>query len=366
MPTQIPDLFPVSKVSNVHVPLVLPECTQLQGFAFSRKLLATRAKTKYPIPKDQRGRRKLREVAKKARQLAAQSDGGPGVGRNYISITISNDHENASSRTDHIELYFNSKRKFLRLWGLRSDTRFPAGRTIEWDMSVGSTRPANWIETVPTDAWDNLVLVNPSGDGLLIDRIKIVHSDFTLVDWPTAGKSIWLDGSLGERYGMIGLADQILENKLAALPTDIRRVSQLHWAATELGKTDGTKYGCTGPWCSEFASWCLRKSGFWDAPIVPPEDFDSDGIGSGTMRDYFDGLGRKKDRDDLTSGAYRLTKGDYLRFDNHSALFVRYLDDGLDETSLSKQFETIDGNISARVCINTRQISEILNVGSTI
>jgi hypothetical protein len=68
----------------------------------------------------------------------------------------------------------------------------------------------------------------------------------------------------------------------------------------------------------------------------------------------------------LTSGAYRLTKGDYLRFDNHSALFVRYEDDGRDVTSLSKRFVTIDGNIGARVCINTRRIREILNVGSTI
>jgi hypothetical protein len=294
MPLAVADLHPASKVANIHVPLVLPESTHLQGFAFSRGMLKTRARVKYPEPKNRNERRKLHEVVKKTRRLAAKNDGGPGVGRNYISIAISSDHENAGSGADYIKLYFGSKHKYLRLWGLRSGMRFPPGVTINWDMSVGATDPANWIETVPTDAWDNIILVNPSGDGILIDNIKIVHSDFVLVDWPSPGRSIWLDGSLGERYGIIGLADQILENKLAVLSTNVRRVSQLHWAAMELGKTDGTKYDCTGAWCSEFASWCLRKSGFWEAPTVPPEDFDSHGIGSGTMRDYFDGLGCKK------------------------------------------------------------------------
>lgn len=366
MPSKVPDLHPVSRVNNVHVPLVLGESTHLQGFAFSRGLLKTRARIKYPLPKNRTERRKLNEAVKKARRLAMSNDGGPGVGRNYVVIKISKEHENAGSRAEHIVLYFGSNKKYLRLWGRSSGMRFPPGRTLKWDLSPGATSPANWIETVPTDAWDNLVLANPAGDGMLIENIKIVHSDFVLVDWPAKGKVIWLDGSLGERYGMIGLADQILENKMAALPTGVRRIAQLHWAATELGKTDGTKYGCTGAWCSEFASWCLRKSGFWDAPRVPPEDFDSHGIGSGTMRDYFDGLGRNKVRSDLTTGAYRLTQGDYLRFDNHSALFVRYEDDGRNETSPSKRFVTIDGNIGARVCINTREIREILNVGSTI
>jgi hypothetical protein len=33
---------------------------------------------------------------------------------------------------------------------------------------------------------------------------------------------------------------------------------------------------------------------------------------------------------------------------------------------LSKRFVTIDGNIGARVCINSRPIRDILSVGSTI
>ena len=366
MPSEVFNLYPVSRVTNVHVPLVLGESTNLQGFAFSRGLLKTRARVKYPLPKDENERRKLSEVVKEARRLAVSSDGGPGVGHNYIEIKISREHENAGSRAEHIVLYFGSNEKYLRLWGFSSGMRFPQGRTLRWDMNPGATDPANWIETVPTDAWDNLVLVNPFGDGILIENIRIVHSDFVLVDWPPVGETIWLDGSLGERYGMIGLAGQILENKMVALPAGVRRIAQLHWAATELGKTDGTKYGCTGAWCSEFASWCLRKSGFWDAPKVPPEDSDSDGIGSGTMLDYFDGLDRKKVLSDLTNGTYRLNPGDYLRFNNHSALFLHYENDGRSVTSRSKRFVTIDGNISARVCINTRRLSEILNVGSTI
>ena len=366
MTTIVPELYPVSKVSNIHVPKLLPESTHLQGFVFSHRLLSTKAKTKYPVPKNPAELEKFNLSVKKARKIAIESDGGPGVGENYISIKISDNHENAASRTDHLVLYFNSNKKILRLHGLRSGISFPRGRRLTWDMGVGETRPENWIETVPTDAWDNLILANPSGDGVLIENIKIVHSDFLLVDWPASGEEIWLDGSLGEKFGMVGLADQILERKLAALDTGVRRVSQLHWAVTELGKSDGKKYGCTGAWCSEFVSWCLRKSGFWDAPIVPPEDFDSHGIGSGKMNTYFAGLGRSKTKADLTSGTYQMTAGDYVRFNNHSALFVRYVNDGKALNDLNKGFVTIDGNIGARVCINTRQVSEIVNVGSTI
>ncbi|MCB1830514.1 MAG: hypothetical protein KDI47_12380 [Gammaproteobacteria bacterium] len=366
MATTIPELYPVSKVSKIHVPLLLPDSTHLQGFAFSHRLLMTKSKKAFPVPKDSAGLKKFKQLVKQARELAKQSDGGPGVGKNYISIKISNNHDNAASQTDHLVLYFNSDRKFLRLHGFHSGVSFPKGRWLTWDMGAEATDPENWIETVPTDAWDNLVLANPSGDGILIENIKVVHSDFVLVDWPLPGEEVWLDGSLGERFGMIGLADQILQSKLAALDVGVRRIAQLHWAVTELGKSDGTKYGCTGAWCSEFVSWCLRKSGFWDAPTVAPEDFDSDGIGSGTMNRYFNGLGRSKTKADLTSGAYYMTAGDYVRFNNHSAMFVRYVNDSKALSDVNKSFVTIDGNIGARVCINTRKVNEIVNVGSTI
>lgn len=360
------DIRPADKIVKIAVPDLIAEDTGIQGFVFSRKFLDAPDLKRFAVPKTEEDKRLAIAAATKAWRIAEESDGGPGVGENYVRIAISDSHANAGSRAERLILYFGGQRKFLRLWGLDvAGERFPRGRTLQWDMSVGSTDPANWIETVPTNAWDDLLLVNESGDGILIDNIKIVHSSTTLVDWPPAGQRVWLDGSRGEKYGMIGLADQILQTKLEAITPTLRWVPQLHWAVLELGKTDGTKYGTTHDWCSEFASWCLRKAGWWDSPR--PARL-SDNIGSGDMQNYFDGKRRMYTQAQLTGGQYVLTEGDYLRFDNHSALFVRYEDDGRARTDPRKRFVSIDGNWGATVTLvsgERREIRDLISVGCT-
>lgn len=360
------DIHPARRVTKITVPDLIAEDSGIQGFAFSRKFLSGSNLNKYAFPKTRDDMQVAINAAKKAWKVAEESDGGPGVGENYISITISNDHGNAGSRAEKIYLYFGGQRKYLRLWGLdRSGERFPKGRTIRWDMSVGATNPENWIETVPTDAWDNLLLKTESGDGILIDNIKVVHSSITIVDWPPSGESVWLDGSKPEKYGIIGLSDQILQKKLEVIPSNLRWVPQLHWAVLELGKTDGTKYGTTHAWCSEFASWCLRKAGWWESPKPPRV---SENIGSSDMEDYFNSIDRKYTRQQILDGEYTLGAGDYLRFDNHSALFVQYEDDGRVLTDQRKRFHAIDGNWGSKVTLSSgdkRELRDLISVGNT-
>lgn len=360
------DAYPVSVISEIVVPNHIAEGIGIQGFAFSRKFISATDFKKYAFQKTLADRQLMKSVAENAWRAARESDGGPGVGQNYVSISISDDHINAGSKAEKIYLYFDKESKFLRLWGLeRSGERFPRGETIRWDMNGDATSPENRIETVPTDAWDNLLLMNLSGDGILIDNIKIVHSSITIVDWPPHGQKLWLDGSKGEKYGTIGLADQILQKKLETIPSDLRWVPQLHWAVLELGKTDGKKYGTTKAWCSEFASWCLRKAGWWKAPV--PASL-SDNIGSGDMENYFEKMDRSFTKKQILEGEYTLTEGDYLRFDNHSALFIKFEEDGRAVTDKLKRFIAVDGNWGAKVTLSSgadREIKDLISVGST-
>jgi hypothetical protein len=364
--TTLADIHPVSRITKITVPEFIAEDSGLQGFAFTRKFLSGPNLNKYAFPKTKDDMKKAINVARKAWKVAEETDGGPGIGENYISIKISNNHPNAGSRAEKIYLYFGGQGKYLRLWGLnRTGERFPKGTRITWDMGVGATSPVNWIETVPTDAWDDLLLKTESGDGMLIDNIKVVHSSITIVDWPSAGDSVWLDGSKPEKYGIIGLSDQILQKKLEAIPSNLRWIPQLHWAVLELGKTDGTKYGTTHAWCSEFASWCLRKAGWWEAPKPPRV---SDNIGSGDMENYFHSMDRKYTRQQLFDGAYTLVAGDYLRFNNHSALFVNYENDGRALTDQRKRFQAIDGNWGSKVTLSSgskRELRDLISVGCT-
>ncbi|MDL2124599.1 MAG: hypothetical protein LWX51_16325 [Deltaproteobacteria bacterium] len=117
-----------------------------------------------------------------------------------------------------------------------------------------------------------------------IDRILIKHSSQTILDWECG---LWLDGSRLEEYGKLVLTGKILETKLGHIGG--LWVPQIHWGAREIGKTDGSKYDSDDAWCSEFASWCLRKA-MWETP--------GDGLrvagraGCGTFLDILTSRGR--------------------------------------------------------------------------
>ena len=88
------------------------------------------------------------------------------------------------------------------------------------------------------------------------------------------------------------------------------------------------------------------------------------------MEAYFTSMepSRKIEPGQLLSGEYVLTEGDYLRFNNHSALFVRYEDDGRAVTDRRKRFVAIDGNWGAKVTLSSgsrREIRDLISVGST-
>ena len=336
------------KISRIYTPLNISEQSKANGFAFSKKLAK---QTKFERKNISRaffeGNNNF-EYADLMQKFESDSAGSPTVGENSITIWIDAEHVNASSNANYIYLYFGREKR-VKLLGLNG--AFPAGAMLSWDLN----QIDEWLEdNVEADLWDELALVNESGDGIKIDRIRAKHSGQTILDWST---DIWLDGSKLEEYGKIFLTGKILEQKLEQI--DNLWVPQIHWAARELGKSDGTKYGSTGAWCSEFASWCLRKA-MWDTP--------EGNIGSQSMENYFDSINRMYSHDQLIDGDYKLVAGDYIRFEwsnggQHSGIFVEYVDDP-DSPSDATTIRTIEGNASSTVLLTTRNFQNVLSVGN--
>lgn len=336
------------KVSRIYTPFNISEQTQISGFAFSKKLAKKTGLRRKDISRAFFEGSKVFEHVDLAKKLASDSAGGATVGENSITIWIDADHPNAGSEADYIWMYFGREKR-VKLLGWND--RFPAGYTLTWDLNDIS----DWLEdNIETDLWDEIALVTDSTDGIKMDRIRIKHSSQTILDWECG---LWLDGSKLEEYGKLVLTGKILETKLDQIGG--LWVPQIHWAAREIGKTDGTKYGSTGAWCSEFASWCLRKA-LWDTP--------EGNIGSQSMEDYFDGLGRMYTHDQLLDGDYQLVAGDYVRLEwsnggQHSAIFIEYVDDPsspADDTTI----RTIEGNASSTVLVTTRNFQNVLSVGN--
>ena len=66
------------------------------------------------------------------------------------------------------------------------------------------------------------------------------------------------------------------------------------------------------------------------------------------MERYFSDRGRKYTKTEVLAGEYTLTEGDYVRFQwsnggQHSALFIKYIDDASNPTD-NTRFQTIEGN----------------------
>ena len=334
---------------KIDLPVDVSEETEINGYVFSKKLLKAAKLERLDLPKAIAQGKTRFQFASLAKQIASDSDGGPTVGDNSIQIRIDAADPNAGSGADYIWMYFGRDRR-IKLWGLEHE-RFPKGATLSWDLNG----EIDYLETIPTDAWDEISLVTDSGDGMKIDRIVLEHSSVTILDWAV---NDWLDASTLERHSRIGLAASMLATKFGQIGN--RWKPQVHWAARELGKTDGRKYGTTSQWCSEFASWCLRK-GLWGTP--------AGNIGSEDMEDYFADRGRKYTRGQILNKAYTLFEGDYLRFEwsdggHHSGLFLYYVDDANNPTEETR-LRTIEGNTGARVAVKTRTLHDVISVGNT-
>jgi len=270
------------------------------------------------------------------------SDGdGPMVGDNYVRLVIGS-HTNAGSNTDYITMNFGRGRN-IRLYGYwnGSDNVFPRGWTLTWDLA------GTVVEDYPQDTWDEISFWMPSGDGIEVDRMEIYHSGVNILYWRAER---WLDAP---NYTSMGTAGKMLQRKLKHI--EGTHHAALHFAARELGKTNGYKYGTGNLWCSEFASWCLWKEGFWT-----PEG----NIGTVDMKDWFDDRGRLHTRSEVLSETYVMKEGDYLSLwdGGHSALFVKWIDDTTNITS-STRFKTIEGNTGQHVDVRTRTVADIDAVG---
>ena len=337
------------KPGRIGTPIDVSEESQINGFVFSPKLLQAARLAKLDLPPAVAQGRTPFRYANILKQIASDSDGGPTIGENSIEIWIDNADANAGSTADYIWAYFGRDRH-IKLWGTDHD-RFPKGAHLSWNLNDDS----EYLETIPADDWDEMTLATDSGDGIKINRIVVKHSSVTITDWTA---SVWLDASKLEQHSKVGLAAETLSTKLAAVSN--RWNSQIHWASRELGKTDSRKYGTTDAWCSEFASWCLRKA-LLDTP--------AGSIDSADMQEYFRDHGRMFTRAQILNKEYTMFEGDYLRFQwadggHHSALFTHYIDDSRNPTE-NTRFGTIEGNTGSTVAVRTRTIHDIVSVGNT-
>ncbi len=340
---------PTEKVVRIYTPLNIAEQTGVSGFAFAKRLGKKTGLKRKDISRAFFEGTKVFKHAELAKRLVSDSAGGPTIGENSITIWVSADNPTTGSEADYIWMYFG-RNKRVKLWG-KDREQFPSGQTLTWDLNDIS----DWLEdNVETDLWDEIALTTDSNDGIKMDRIRIIHSGETILDWECG---LWLDGSTLEPYGKLVLTGKILETKLGQIQN--LWVPQIHWGAREIGKSDGSKYGSTGAWCSEFASWCLRKA-MWETP--------AGNIGSQSMEDYFSSLSRMYTHDQLIDGGYQLVAGDYIRFEwssggQHSGLFIEYIDDASSPTDATT-IRTIEGNASSTVMVATRTFQDILSVGN--
>lgn len=301
------------------------------------------------------------------------------VGTNKITITIA-DETNAGSNADYINLFFGRAKQFkLRGWPCEweywennegsgfytpIDWEFPRGATMSWNIDVGG---------FDQDNWDYLCLRTSSTDGIKIDYVKVLHSSEKICEWSDVNR--WLDKP---DHCFLGLGAKIMKTKLKRLGNPLNQI--VFFGALELGKTDGTKYyGTTSNWCSDFASWCIRKAA-WKTPTGDPD------VNVDEMISYFAARDRLYDLQDVLNGVYLPKPGDYIAVSNgnHSVIFAHWYKEGTPKgddiydndsritdpdtdfwpTPMTR-FKTIEGNCNKAVRTRTRTVSEIYKVGKT-
>lgn len=271
------------------------------------------------------------------------SDGdGPMVDDNYIKLYIGS-HTSAGSNTDYITMNFGRDRN-IHLYGYYSGGgySFPRGWTLTWDLE------GTVVDDYPQDMWDEISFWTHSGDGIEVDRVIVVHSGVEILDWDV---NRWLDAP---HETSLGCGAAMLERKLEHVGNTDH--AAIHFGALELGKTNGYKYGTGRLWCSEFASWCLWKEGFWT-----PEG----NIGTDDMKDWFSARGRLYTRSQVRNKSYNVRPGDYLSLwgGDHSAIFVEWIDSTSTITD-NTRFRTIEGNTGQHVDVRIRTVADIDRVGS--
>jgi hypothetical protein len=263
-------------------------------------------------------------------------------------------HANAGSAVRSIELWLGDFQVLLNA---------PAGgflpnQIIEWDLN-STDCPGCW-ESMDPDAWDDVRLVTLSGDGLQVERVEMVHSNELVLETDV---NAWLD----RRYGAV--LDFSLNTGMKRWEeVDNTRSTVLYYAGQDLGQTGCVKYISTDhKWCSEFASWCIRKTGL-STPLPPGVN-----IGTVDMEDWFRDNGRKFTKAEVEAGDYNVHPGDYMTLwattneptGSHSVLFRGW--DALAGRSPRNgdTFNTIEGNSGNAVRRRVRDWSDVVFVGRT-
>jgi len=281
-----------------------------------------------------------------AEEVYLDSDGtGPMTGDNKITIYIASSPSTAGSDAEYIYMDFGPDDN-LRLLGYSTSPHFPLGATMTWDLNQESIR--EFMENLQQESWDYITLRTVSGDGIKIERVKLIHSSETILDW---NYDDWLDSPNDSH---VGLAARTLWRKVRDMNLPVQ--AAVNFGVRDLGKTDGYKYGTGNSWCSEFASWCLRRDG-WDTP--------TGSIGTSDMRSFFSNLGRLYTQAQILNGTYIPASGDYFSLwdGGHSVILAYWVDDPSLGITESTRYVTIEGNCGQAVRTVTRDVGDIDHVG---
>jgi hypothetical protein len=220
----------------------------------------------------------------------------------------------------------------------------------------------DWVGEVPTDGWDQIYLRNESPFYISIGYITVVHSDYPILD--KVYDPFFVLNCRQDVNKQVHLFRDISATKLDTMYSYgggflryryLSNYSVVYYGAEELGKTDGYKYaGHNGQWCSEFASWLLRKAG-----LSTP----SGNISVGNMEDWFRSHGVLRTN---VYGHY-LQTGTYLNLwdKRHSAIFLEYVDASPDINCPDTGIRTIEGNAGGQVALGIRMLSDISSFGYT-
>jgi hypothetical protein len=262
---------------------------------------------------------------------------GPLVSTNSITFKIATSTYAGSAAT-YIDIKFGTKN--FRLYSYSGD--YQRGSTHTFNFSNNK----NWFESWDQDLWDDISFNTTHTDGIIFSNIKIIHSGQvilnykppTSLDYPTYQKLSFNSAMITTKYSHLKTTHTIVRAGLL-----------------ELGKTDGDKYGTSGAWCSEFASYCIRRYG-WATP--------TGSIGTSDMKKYYTDRNRLHTVSQVYNKKYTLGAGDYLSLWNgdHSAIFAEWVGSPT-SFNANTQFKTIEGNTGSAVKVKTRILGDIDRIG---
>lgn len=269
---------------------------------------------------------------------------------NYLVLETGS-HSNAGSTVSAIELWLGDFLVYL----LAPASGFSPNQILTYNFN-NSSCPSCWNSMDPDD-WDSVKLVTQSHDGVQVKRVQMVHSHQLVLETDV---NTWLDEDYGSELNFsldTGTARWDL--------VDGSRRTAIYYASQDLGQTGAVKYHTMDrAWCSEFASWALRKTGLG----TPTGD-----LGTLAMTNWFHTEGRRFSKSEVESGKYSPHAGDYVSLwatadeptGSHSVLFRSWASIATPGSPADGDtFHTIEGNTCNAVRVRTRNWSDVVYVGN--